>query len=61
METQLLSAMRALTGFKNLDMKIVRILSCIQLQFIFQLLLWPLLDTGIFLEQIQVKNMFAFV
>ena len=60
METQLLSAMRALTGFKNLDMKIVRILSCIQLQFIFQLLLWPLLDTGIFLEQIQVKNMFAF-
>jgi hypothetical protein len=61
METQLLSAMRALTGFKNLDMKIVRILSYIQLQFIFQLLLWPLLDTGIFLEQIQVKNMFAFV
>ena len=60
METQLLSAMRALTGFKNLDMKKVRILSCIQLQFIFQLLLWPLLDTGIFLEQIQVKNMFAF-
>jgi hypothetical protein len=60
METQLLSAMRALTGFKNLDMKKVQILSYIQRRFIFQLQRWLLLDMEIYLGPIQLKNMFAF-
>ena len=52
--------MRIITGFKNLDMKKVQILSYIQRRFIFRLQRWLLLDMEIYLGPIQLKNMCAF-